>query len=366
MDQHQELCGRYLVSLLAAVLGKKQPEEKPEELSFEEIFQMAQAHQVSVMALAAVEQLAIQPEPALLAQWRNTRRMHSEINIAQILELNRLMKVFSSEGIRTVPLKGSVLKFMYPHTEYREMGDLDILIEEEDSEKARNVMEVLGYRTDHFNVNHHDHYSKGGYLVVELHRMLFVTESDSFPFFKDIWERVLPDEKSAGVYRLSHEDFYLFMNAHFEKHFHGRGSGIRSIMDFAIFLDAFGDSLDWAYIYRELTKLGLSDFHESVKQLAMAWFRGGPIGEDASQMERDLLDSGGVYGSRKKYLDNIAYHSQKEGRSEYILRRLFLSPRHLRAIYPALDRWPILYPVFLLHRLITKRNIGVEELRYMK
>ena len=94
MEHNQELCGRYLVSLLAAVLGEKQPGEKPAALSFGEIFQMAKAHQVSVMAIAALERLAEKPEPVLLEEWQKERRICSEINIAQMLEQNRLLNQF--------------------------------------------------------------------------------------------------------------------------------------------------------------------------------------------------------------------------------------------------------------------------------
>lgn len=366
MDLQQDLCGRYLVSLLAAVLEKKQPEEKPSTLSFEEIFLMAEAHQVSVMALAAVEQLMIQPDTTLLTKWREARRRHLQINIIQILERNRLMKSFSSEGLRVVSLKGSTMKYLYPRTEYRQMGDIDILIEGKDAEKARTMMEEMGYRTEHYNICHHDRYYIGEHLAVELHRTLFFSECASNPYFKDIWERVLHDEKSTGGNRLSHEDFYLFMIAHFEKHFHSFGSGIRSIMDLAVFLDVNGESMNWAYIERELTKLELLEFHETAKRLATAWFHNGSTSDIANQMERDLFSSGGIYGSKQKYLDNIAYRCLKTTKLDYILKRLFLPLQKMRSIYPILKTWPILYPACWLHRLIAKRNVALEEMRYIK
>lgn len=365
MEHNQELCGRYLVSLLAAVLGEKQPGEKPAALSFGEIFQMAKAHQVSVMAIAALERLAEKPEPVLLEEWQKERRICSEINIAQMLEQNRLLNQFAQNGIRAVPLKGCVLKFLYPRTEYRQMGDLDILIEEKDAEHARTMMGSLGYRTDSFDVNHHDRYSLGSYLIVELHRMLFITESPFFPTFKDLWANVIPDVASTGGYRLSLEDFYLHMITHFEKHFHNFGSGLRSIMDIAVYLDAYSDSLNWTYIDSQLDDIELRAFHKAAQQLASAWFRGGLIGEAARRMEHNLLDSGGVYGSRQKYLDNVAFRLKSTTKCNYIFRLLFLPLRNMQILYPMLYKWPCLYPIFLLYRLITKRRIGMEELQYI-
>lgn len=365
MDRNQELCGRYLVSLLSSVFNEKQPQEIPEALSFEELFKLAEAHQVSVMALAAVEKLTKKPEPDLFAKWQDAKGLHAFINVAQILELDRLLKSFSSEGIRAVPLKGCLLKFIYPCTEYRQMGDLDILIDEKDAEKARTVMETLGYHTKYFDVGHHDYYLRDPLLIVELHRTLFDPKSDLLPFFKDIWDRVLPDDKSDHAFRLSDEDFYLFLITHLEKHFHNSGSGIKSIMDIAIFLNVYSDSLDWAYINRELIKLGLVNFHETVKQLSMAWFQGEPYRDFARQMERDLFSSGGVYGSRQRYLENRVFQTQKRGKLRYILRSVFLPFRQLKFIYPVLRAWPVLYPALLLHRLFVKRRKGIEEMRYI-
>lgn len=366
MDQNQELCGRYLVSLLSSILNKKQPQEIPQALSFEELFQMAEAHQVSVIVLAAVEQLTKKPAPALLTKWQDAKGLYAFINIAQILELDRLIKSFASEGISAVPLKGCLMKSLYPHTEYRQMGDLDILIQEKDAERARTEMESLGYHTKFFGVGHHDYYRRDPFLVVELHRMLFDTKSNLHPLFKNIWERVQPGDKPGNALRLSVEDFYLFLIAHFEKHFHNFGSGIRSIMDVAVFLNSCSDSLDWPYIDRELIKLGLADFHEAIKQLAMAWFHGEPCSDFARQLERELFDSGGAYGSRHKYLDNTAFRLKNTTKLNYILRMIFLPLPQMRILYPVLHDWSVLYPFFLVHRLITKRRIGMEELRYIK
>ena len=366
MDQNQELCGRYLVSLLSSVLQKNQPDEKPEELTFESLFEMAEAHQVSVMALAAVEQLTKKPEPALLASWLDVAGLYCIINVSQILELERLKKSFSSEGIRAVPLKGCLMKFLYPCTEYRQMGDLDILIEKKDAKKAQTMMETLGYQTQYFEATHHDSYIRNKFLHVELHRSLINSQSGFFAYFKDIWTRVQPDESANGEFRLSREDFYLFLTAHFEKHFHNCGSGLRSIMDFSVYLDAYGDTLDWAYIDRELTKLGLDEFHKTVRQLAMAWFHDDPISDTARQMERELFDSGGVYGSRQKYLDNTEFRLRNTTKLKYLKRMVFLPFRQLRIIYPLLHDWPVLYPFFLMHRLIKKWRVGMEEMRYIK
>lgn len=88
-----------------------------------------------------------------------------------------------------------------------------------------------------------------------------------YPYFKDIKERLIPDENSDHVYHFRNEDFYLFMLAHEYKHFTG-GTGVRSLVDTYIFLRRFSKSLDWDYLGEELEKLGITDFERSNRELA--------------------------------------------------------------------------------------------------
>ncbi|MBP3769712.1 MAG: hypothetical protein J6I48_06380 [Lachnospira sp.] len=54
--------------------------------------------------------------------------------------------------------------------------------------------------------------------------------------------------------------------AHFAKHFQGGGSGIRSVMDIYIMNNAVPD-MNMFYVYKQLEKLGLSDFYKKITAL---------------------------------------------------------------------------------------------------
>lgn len=57
--------------------------------------------------------------------------------IRQQIVYDRTLSLFEKYGIKNVVSKGYVLKKLYPNEEVRTMGDMDILISEENSKKNR-------------------------------------------------------------------------------------------------------------------------------------------------------------------------------------------------------------------------------------
>ena len=51
-------------------------------------------------------------------------------------ELNNVCDVFTKEKLVHIPLKGSIIKNMYPSTDMRSMSDMDILIKREDEKEG--------------------------------------------------------------------------------------------------------------------------------------------------------------------------------------------------------------------------------------
>ena len=67
----------------------------------------------------------------------------------QEIEYEQILQSFEEQGIKNIPLKGSVLKYYYPSPDMRFMVDLDILCQERDIEKAGQILKKLGYKIEH-------------------------------------------------------------------------------------------------------------------------------------------------------------------------------------------------------------------------
>ena len=88
-------------------------------------------------------------------------------------ELVQIVECLGQLGIPVMVLKGAVSLIvpMYPDPGIRQMLDLDILVGEEDFERAGQALETLGYRTpDPIEGNARTYLQKGSVTSVDLHR----------------------------------------------------------------------------------------------------------------------------------------------------------------------------------------------------
>lgn len=239
----------YLIHLIRAVLQKEKPDEKPKDVSFEALYQLAKFHCVEGIVFYAIEQIEVKPEAALLKKWRANREGNIVKIMTQLAELESLSQLLNREEIRHAYLKGSVLVHDYPQVDYRYLGDVDLLIDAENADKVYELLVNYGYQNKEFNLSNHDtyHLDKGSFeIIIEIHRQLFEEGEVYAPFFKNMTEKIfsLPNQ-STYRYQMDLNDFYLFMIVHFAKHFYKGGGGIRSVMDVYVFLSKYKQELDW-------------------------------------------------------------------------------------------------------------------------
>ncbi len=170
--EKQLLCGYYLIELLSAALAERMPLQKPANLTWAEIHRMAKRHSVEAIAYESAVKIAGPDEMELMKMWQEHSLKCIMQGKVQLAERAKISGAFTEAGIRLLPLKGWFLKGMYPNPEWRQMADLDILIDKEQAENAKNTMEKLGYEVESFDSGNHDVYTKNPWIHVELHREL--------------------------------------------------------------------------------------------------------------------------------------------------------------------------------------------------
>ena len=355
--------GDYLIHLLASVLWNRRPEEIPQTVSFEALFYLAKYHCVESMAFYGIDQLNKKPEPELYQKWRQYRERNLLQSLTQISEKNAIIQNLFQAGIPVLPLKGCILKGLYPQEDYRQMADLDLLIPEDQALRAKEIMINLGYTSDHFEIGHHDSYSKKPYMGVELHRCLLPEKEKNWEYFKGIWDNVLPENPFSGSYRMRWEDFYLFQLMHFYKHYSESGSGIRSILDIAVFLSKVGTKLNKTYIDKEVKYLGLETFRKTAEELAGKWFlENEKTGMEQLSCSGELMAEkvmlSGVYGTAAQRVSNHIQELEQNGYSAakakclFVIRRIFMDKKSMYYAYPFLRKAGFLLPFCLTHRII--------------
>ena len=353
----------YIISLIRALLKEEQPSEKPEDISFEDVYEMAKKHHILNMCLYAIEKLQKQPDEKLLNEWKRQRDIAAVQSAVQLSERNKILGRFKQEGIACLPLKGCLLKEMYPKPEYREMADLDILIHANDVEKTSFILCDLGYEFLH-NGEVHNQYFKSPFVTVEIHKELFGTDIQRKFELKrsgiDIgcnpWKYAIL-ESSTKMYYFEWEDFYIYLILHLYKHFDGVGVGIRQFVDIWIFLNSH--QINKEKVFNALQNNNdILAFCKNTESLVSAWFSDSSLNEELKDMENYIFTSG-AYGNMYNNVDTKLNTLQKSNSKEiaeilYFLRRSFPSLKYLQISYPILEDYPILLPVIWIYRLCTK------------
>ena len=105
--------------------------------------------------------------------------------------IDLLLGDFESDGVDCMPLKGYVLKDMYPSVEMRDMCDVDILIHTKDFEKADNIMKLNGFKFE--KESPHEYiYTSNDKITIELHKSLAeeAMNDNNYEFAADYFKEV--------------------------------------------------------------------------------------------------------------------------------------------------------------------------------
>ncbi len=289
-------------------------------------------------------------------------------NTRQIYEIEQIEKAFEKESIDYMPLKGSVLKSLYPKPEMRTMGDADILIKLDQYPKIEKIMTELGFAYQ-FESDHELVWEKKPSLFLELHKSVMTSyNKDFYGYFGDGW-KIANNVAGSYRYEMSLEDFYIYIFVHFTKHYRISGIGIKHLLDLWVYSNARPD-LNLLYIENELKKMNLGKFHENVKRVINVWFNGAAETEITDLITNVIFNSG-QYGSEDMAIINRALQNGNESALKIKLARLFggifLPYSSMKEKYAVLKKLPILLPIMWVVRcfdILLRQKLRLKK--YMK
>lgn len=169
-----------------------------------------------------------------------------------------------------MPLKGAILKELYPRQEMRQMADNDILFDAEYKAAVKDYFVREGYEVISYAKGNHDVYEKEPVYNFEMHTSLFGKAHNEVwaEYYKDIQSK-LDKRDHHFQYSFTDEDFYIYFIVHAFKHFDGCGTGIRYFVDSYVYQNA--KNLNWSYIEGELDKLGVLFWINNISVSSLNW-----------------------------------------------------------------------------------------------
>ena len=345
---------QWLLALLRTVLCGEAPPKTPTFEELRAVLALAKRHDLSHLVYVALKQHGALPTPKNEQQQAELDDAAKDVIIVQYrylkqqAELEHIGTVFTREGIDYMPMKGSVLRVLYPEEWMRTGCDIDVLVRESDLDRAVEALVAEGFETDGVR-NHHDVLLRCDIVNLELHHNLLERMPQSDAVLETVWEHTVSKEQ----YHVETPEFFLYHHiAHMAHHFVCGGCGARTVMDLWLLRQNSPFSADT--VQELLVRGGLSTFAEQMFQLADIWFGAGEHTEHTRRIEQFIL-CGGAYGSESQ---RYALSAARHGKGNFARRVVFMPYEDLRHVYPRLDGKRMLTPFYQCCRIGTRLKQG--------
>lgn len=342
------------------------------------LYELSKRHKLSPLVYNQVYNDPSLKEP-LKSIWQQEAFM---THVAQTIKTDVFLHVYQKlqeKDIQALVFKGIIMRNLYVEPDNRPSGDEDVLVQEKDFEKAKQIILDCGLTIFSESATVTTFEDKETELHIELHRSLF---SGNFEIkqYQDHFNHLFDDPvvhqiQDVSVLSFNHDLHMLFLLMHYIKHFLHGGVGIRQLVDIVMYAEKFGKEIDWQFIYETLEKENVLYFTYNLFMLAhdLLDFDFNCIVLPKQKMEadyetllEDIMDAG-IYGkstAERKLSSSLTSQAMRNGKPN-VLRSIFPTSKQMKIRNPYLNKYPFLLPVAYIERCfkyLSKHQIsdGIE------
>ncbi len=282
-----------------------------------------------------------------------SRQAFSEVRIKALYRYTRLWHaygqitaLFEQTGIPFVPLKGALLRHLYPTPEMRTSADIDLLVPQDRLEEACSLLQDRLQFIKKGKTFHDIHFTLGDAVNLELHYNITEDDEKLDHLLSRAWEFAVPIAEGKSEYRFSSDYFSYHIISHMCSHFIRGGCGIKPFIDLWLLMQ--NNAFDKDNVRKLCEKSDIHIFFDAVVSLCEVWFEGKEHTKTTKTMQ-DFVFGGGAYGTK----DNrtaVGTAQKNSGRLKYALSRIFMPRKQLSRLYPVLKKHPILMPLCQVRR----------------
>lgn len=277
--------------------------------------------------------------------------------------LKKVTCALEKSRIPYIPLKWATIREYYPEKWMRTSRDIDILVEEQQIDKAVDVIQNLTDFQQCGNRSYHDIPMRNQIDFLELHFSLKEKNTSLDACLGRVWDYTVA---SDGYMRLLTPEYLLFYTvAHMSHHMVHGGVGMRPYID--LWLLTKKTTYDETRLRNLLDEAKLMRYFEISIQMVNSWIYSLPRDREIDLLEEYCM-RGGVFGDSK----TVAAANQRNHKGfRYISKRLFADKELLYEEFPQLKgkhyRMPI-YQVKRWARLLdkNKRKIVSNEIKSIR
>ena len=321
-----------------------------------ELYMLSKKHDMTHMVAAALERHNLLGEDEISKKMRSGLYMAVWRDELKGRELQQIYQLFEEEQIAFIPLKGAVIRDLYPEAWMRTSCDIDILVQEDEVERAKEALvSRLNYRAE--TQCYHDIFLYSPTDVhLELHFHIKEHMDNIDQLLERVWEYAHSVAEGSYQYQMIPEFLMFYLFAHMSYHFTHGGCGVRNFIDIWLIEKEL-------HYERKVTDsycktCGIKVFANYARKMSDIWLGDEKHDGITKRMQSHILENG-AYGTQTSSI--TCRNTIASGRGKYLLRRIFMSRRDLCITYPRLKKYPILYLYYAVKRWM--KLLDVERAR---
>jgi hypothetical protein len=303
---------------------------------------------------------------------------HDTQSLAYIAQVDDIL---NKHEIKHIFLKGSILKNLYPKTYYRGMGDIDILIEDQDLQKVHEIFKKHNIILKHAS-EQHDSFLINHQMPIEIHPKLYKDFNKKYEaLFTDPW--IYANKLKDYRYQFDPSFEIVYLLYHLAKHLDSSGIGLRSLLDIGIYLNAHQDNIHKEKLLSYLKTADMVKFFTQMVYLNIKYF-------DFKNLDEFLFDdllsdqgydriieffsTSGIHGrgsSHNPFSTRVASNQMKNrSKSRVFISILFPNFKSMAGMFPVIKKIPILLPFLWVFRwlklILFKTNSTIKKMFQFK
>ena len=250
-------------------------------------------------------------------------------NISDLSYIRRILDELQKNDIDFVVLKGDSVAAIYTEPDLRISGDVDILLDRKDEERALDIFSGYGYsytkRPEWGNETVLIHPTR---KQVEIHVDLYDKSREDIFFGKvgsitEPYMKITTDNLGE-IKVLSPNDGIMFLYLHFVKHFLSSGAGIRQLLDIVLYSRYYKDKIKWEDFFEKLESVHYLQLYSYILSAAVKYM--GFKQEDLPHVNYDFnradkvvadLQHSGIFGHNEADLARFKRIYEKRRNEKY-------------------------------------------------
>ena len=271
----------YILKLLHSVLYDEPapiPDDDMDWLSALSVAGMGEVHTIIYKKISELPKEK-QPDDGLMG-WLREQTFRIGMEKLQFYDLvSRILKEAKKQGIQVVLFKGPVVADLYPEPMLRKSCDMDMYVDPKSLKAFEKILVDFHFEK---NIEHSKDvvpvYVLNKKFMIEAHCCLFEDyEGKRIEMLKEMdltnKDRLVELSVSGlDITTMGHEDHLVFLLFHLIKHITYSGCSLKTIIDIALFVNAYGDQINKASFWEKMKMLGYENFCCTLFSICVRYF----------------------------------------------------------------------------------------------